>query len=328
MGNLLTTPDIYLNGIVAVQGERVEQNNAASLGIPDTNYERIVRKTGIHSRPVAGPDQYTSDLAFSAVSGLLAARPYTDIGALVVCTQTPDHLIPGVSSRVHGLLGLANDCFVVDINQGCSGFVQGAQMVVALQKSLGTSRSAILINADTYSRLLRPDDLTTRVLFGDAATASEFSTRPEGLRFRYARSFADGSGYDAFVAHGSALRASGDRPRGIYMDGAAIFNFALRCVPDAIRIALDDNGLEIGQIRKFIFHQANSFVTEQLAKKLGLSAEQAPENSSHMGNTVSASVPILLAEQMPTLERGDLVLAVGFGVGLSWGVALFEYVGT
>jgi len=326
MGNVLSASDVYLNSIVVVHGERVEQNDASTLGFPDANYERIVKKTGVQRRPVAGPHQYTSDLAYAAAKRLLDARPDTEVSSLIVCTQTPDHLIPGVSSRVHGQLALPNDCFVLDINQGCSGFVLGTQTVVAMQKAFPTGKSALLINADTYSRLLRPDDMTTRVLFGDAAAAAEFSSRPEGLRFMYCRSFADGSGYDAFVAHGSALRES-DQPAGIYMDGTAIFNFALREVPDAVRLALRDNGLETSQIRKFIFHQANSFVTAQLARKLGLSDEQVPENCAYMGNTVSASVPILLAEQLPELERGDLVMTIGFGVGLSWGVALFEYVG-
>jgi 3-oxoacyl-[acyl-carrier-protein] synthase-3 len=326
MPNLLTASDIYLNAITTVQGDLVEQNEASALGMPDTNFERIVRKTGVQSRPVAGPGQYTSDLAYSAARQLIALHPQMDVGALVVCTQTPDHLIPGVSSRLHGLLALPTDCFVMDINQGCSGFVLGTQTVVALKKSFPSDKSAILINADTYSRLLRPDDVATRVLFGDAAAACEFSSRPEGLRFLYCRSFADGSGYDSFVAQGSAMRPADESP-GIHMDGAAIFNFALRTVPDAIRLALSDNALEVGQIRKFILHQANSFVTGQLARKMGLSDEQVPENCAHMGNTVSASIPILLAEQMSQLERGDLVMTVGFGVGLSWGVALFEYVG-
>lgn len=327
MSNPLTTKDIYLNAITTAQGDLVEQNDASALGMPDTNFERIVRKTGVHSRPVAGPAQYTSDLAFAAARRLIELRPDMDVGALIVCTQTPDHLIPGVSSRLHGLLALPTDCFVMDINQGCSGFVLGTQTMVALQRSFASDRSAILINADTYSKLLRPDDVATRVLFGDAAAACEFSSRPEGLRFLYCRSFADGSGYDSFVAHGSALRTSDDLA-GINMDGSAIFNFALRTVPDAIRLALDDNALETSQIRKFIFHQANSFVTGQLARKLGLSDEQAPENCAHMGNTVSASIPMLLSEQMSQLKRGDLVMTIGFGVGLSWGVALFEYAGS
>ncbi len=317
-------PDIYLNAISVARGTRIEQNDAATLGVPEANYERIVRKTGVQSRPVAGQGQYTSDLALEAARPLLATRSPEEIGALVVCTQTPDHLIPGVSSRLHGLLGLPADCFVMDINMGCSGFVLGIQTLVALQSAFPSGRTALLVNADTYSRLLRPDDLPTRVLFGDAAAATLLSPKPHGLRFRYSRSFADGTGYDVFVARDSALRKDEQAP-GIHMDGAAILNFALRAVPDAVRMALDDTGLELGQIRKVVLHQANSFVTGQLARKLGLSAEQVPENCAHLGNTVSASIPILLAEQMPELAPGDLVMAIGFGVGLSWGIAIFEY---
>lgn len=318
--------DFYLNAISVVRGDLVEHNDAASLGAPETNFERIVRKTGVESRPVAGRTQYTSDLACAAARLLLADCAPEQVGTLIVCTQTPDHLIPGVSSRLHGLLGLPTECFVMDINQGCSGFVLGSQTIVGLQSAFGSDRRAILVNADTYSRLIRPDDLATRVLFGDAAAACLYSTTPVGLRFRYSRSFADGSGYDAFVAYNSALRP-GRESSGIHMDGAAILNFALRAVPDAVRAALDDNGLAPAQIRKFVFHQANSFVTQQLAKKMGLSAEQVPENCRHLGNTVSASIPILLAEEMGGFEPGDLVMAVGFGVGLSWGVVIFEYVG-
>ena len=199
--------------------------------------------------------------------------------------------------------------------------------MAGLLHTLPAGKSALLINADTYSRLIRPDDLTTRVLFGDGASAAVFSTRPQGLHLRYVRSYADGTGYDTFVAHGSALRPAGDAAAGIYMDGPGILNFALHVVPDAVHQALADTGLASTQIKRFVFHQANSFVTHQLAKKLELSPEQVPENCAHYGNTVSASVSILLAEQMADLEPGDLVLATGFGVGLSWGVALFEYVG-
>jgi 3-oxoacyl-[acyl-carrier-protein] synthase III len=315
--------DIYLNAISVAQGALVEQNDAATLGIHEANYERIVRKTGVQSRPIAGQGQYTSDLALEAARQLLATRSPEEIGALVVCTQTPDHLIPGVSSRLHGMLGLPADCFVMDINLGCSGFVLGIQTLVALQSAFPSGKSALLVNADTYSRLLRPDDLATRVLFGDAAAATLLSPEPRGLRFRYSRSFADGTGYDVLVAHNSALRKDAETP-GIHMDGAAILNFALRAVPDAVRTALSDTGLELSQIRKVVLHQANSFVTTQLARKLGLSAEQVPENCAHFGNTVSASIPILLAEQMPELVPGDLVMAIGFGVGLSWGIAIFE----
>jgi 3-oxoacyl-[acyl-carrier-protein] synthase III len=316
--------EVYLHSIEKALGNLVESNDAATLGHPIAECERLVRKTGVQSRRVAGPMQFTSDLACEAANALfkkikIKAR---DVDALLVCTQTPDHLIPGVSARVHGRLDFPEQCFVLDINQGCSGFILATQTVTSLMQSF--AERVILINADTYSKLIRPDDLTTRILFGDAATASFFSSEPGGLRVAYNRSFADGKGYDEFVAAGSALRRNESNADGIHMDGPAILNFALRVVPNAVRHALEDNNLRLDQIRMIAFHQANSFVINQLIRKMKLSDEQAPQNCARLGNTVSASIPLLLADYMDELSVGDYVLAVGFGVGLSWGVSLFQ----
>lgn len=316
--------DVYLNAVSSTRGSRVETNDPATLGQPAADCERIVRKTGVQSRPIAAPDEYTSDLAEAAVRNLIEETGIDagDVDTLLVCTQTPDHLIPGVSSRLHGRLRLSRDCFALDINQGCSGFTVGTQVAAAMLRS--PRRNAILVNADTYSRLIRPDDMATRVLFGDAAAASLFSPSPRGLRVMYARNFSDGSGYDSFVARGSAVRRNEGESDGIHMDGPGILNFALRVVPDAIGHALHDNNLRLDQVRMVLFHQANHFVVGQLANKLRLSAEQVPENCVALGNTVSASIPLLLQENLRALRPGDLVLAVGFGVGLSWGCALLE----
>ena len=318
--------DIYINGIGTALGSLREQNDAQTLGQAEADCRRIVAKTGITSRPVAAAHEYSSDLACMAADALLkeTGTAASDMGALLVCTQTPDHLIPGVSSRVHGRLGFPKSCFVLDINQGCSGFVVGAQVITNWLRVSGDS--GILINADTYSKLVRPNDLTTRVIFGDAAAATMFSTRRSGLRVIHCRSFADGSGYDAFVARGSALHTDQNYQPGIYMDGPGILNFALRAVPDAIAQTLNDVGRSLSDIRMVLFHQANSFIVGQLARKLKLAEEQTPCNCSTLGNTVSASIPLLLKEQMDQLLPGDLVLTVGFGVGLSWGVALLERV--
>lgn len=319
--------DVYLNAVAGTRGSKVEINDAATLGQPTADCERIVRKTGVHSRPIAGADEYTSDLAEAAVRNLMwdAGIDTADIDTLLVCTQTPDHLIPGVSSRLHGHLALPHDCFTLDVNQGCSGFTVGTQLAAAMVRS--PRRNVVLVNADTYSRLIRPHDLATRVLFGDAAAASLYSPRRQGMCVMYARNFSDGSGYDTFVARGSAVRRNEGTEDGIHMDGPGIFNFALRVVPEAIAHALRDNALRLDQIRMVLFHQANHFVVRQLANKLRLSAEQVPENCAKLGNTVSASIPLLLQESLSSFRPGDLVLAVGFGVGLSWGVNLFEYVG-
>ena len=318
--------NVYINAVASARGSRVETNDAETLGQPVADCERIVRKTGVLSRPIATADEYTSDIAEAAIRKLISDTNVdaADIDTLLVCTQTPDHLIPGVSSLLHGRLGLSRDCLTLDINQGCSGFTIGAQLASAMVCS--QRRSTILVNADTYSRLIRPDDLATRVLFGDAAAASMFSSHRKGLRVRYARNFSDGTGYNAFVARGSALRRDEGLSYGIHMDGLGILNFALRVVPEAIDHALHDNGIRLDQVRMVLFHQANHFVIGQLANKLKLSPEQVPENCAELGNTVSASIPLLLQDNLYALRDGDLVLAVGFGVGLSWGCVLFERV--
>lgn len=318
-------PEIYLNGLASALGSARERNDAQTLGQAEQDCERLSRKTGIRSRVVASEGQYTGDLACTATDALLASMVLApnEVRALMVCTQTPDHLIPGVSSLVHGRLGLARDCFVIDLNQGCSGFVLGTQLMAAWLRS--HSGCGVLVNADVYSRLIRKEDLATRILFGDAATATLFSTRRQGLRIVYNRSFADGKGYESFIARGSAIKPDEDKP-GIFMDGPGILNFALRAVPEAVSCALADLELELADIRMVLFHQANGFVVGQLARKLGLSDDQAPQNCGELGNTVSASIPLLLMEQMDVLQPGDRVLAVGFGVGLSWGVTLMERV--
>lgn len=318
--------DVYIHDVGAAYGGITEINNAATLGQPEADCRRLADKIGIQSRPIAALGQYTSDLARASTEVLLlkTSTSTASVVALLVCTQTPDHLIPGVSSRLHGQLGFRQDCFVLDINQGCSGFVLGTQVMANWLRTSGGN--GILVNADTYSRLIRRDDLTTRSLFGDAAAATLYSTNRQGLRVVDCRSYADGSGYDAFVARGSALRNEPDVPAGICMDGPGILNFALRKVPEAFVGALAAQGLHQDQLRMVLFHQANRFMIGQLSRKLRLTPEQVPQNCENLGNTVSASIPLLLAEQMPALKSGDFVLAVGFGVGLSWGTALLQHV--
>lgn len=318
------TPSIYIHGIASALGDATEYNNAVTLGQTESDCARLVDKIGIQSRPIALPTQYTSDLARAATETLLAqsTTKAADIGALLVCTQTPDHLIPGVSSRLHGQLAFPHDCFVLDINQGCSGFVLGTQVMMGWLRSTGGK--GILVNADTYSKLIRHDDRKTRALFGDAAAATLYSIQSGNLRVVDCHSYADGTGYDDFVARGSALRQDAGACAGIHMDGADIFNFALRNVPTAITTALDAHGLQLRQLRMILFHQANQFMVDQLARKLRLASEQVPQNCKHLGNTVSASIPLLLSDQLSVLQPGDYALAVGFGVGLSWGTVLLQ----
>ncbi|PTU30669.1 3-oxoacyl-ACP synthase III family protein [Stenotrophobium rhamnosiphilum] len=320
--------DIYLNFIASALGSGIERNDQKTLGQDAADCERIVKKTGVLSRPIVVEGEYTSDLAIRATQQLLQKGDNTsaEFGALVVCTQTPDHLIPGVSSQVHGKLSFPKNCYTVDINQGCSGFVYGAHLMGAMIRG-GALEQGILVNADCYTRLIRPNDLTTRVLFGDAATATSISKKRSGFRLIDSRCYSDGTGYDDFVARGSAIHPDEPIASGIYMNGPGILTFALRVVPESVNDVLAQHGLKTADIRMFAFHQANSFILGKLAYKMGLSSEQVPQNCAELGNTVSASIPLLLMDQQQHLKRGDLIVAAGFGVGLSWGTALLEYVG-
>lgn len=320
--------DVYLNLIRSTLGSRTEPNTAQALGQPEAECDRLTKKIGIRQRPLVSDDEYTSDLATRATHQLLheSGIEAASVDTLIVCTQTPDVLMPGVSSVVHGRLSLSKRCYAMDINQGCAGFIYGTQLVTAMIAS-GMSQRSVLVNADCYSRLIRPDDLTTRVLFGDAAASSVYSAEPRGLRVLYSRCYSDGLGRDQFVAYNSAVRADATQARGIHMDGPGILGFALQAVPEAIEQALSDTGLTREGVRLFAFHQANSFVIGKLTQKLRLRPEQAPQNCLDLGNTVSASIPLLLQQQVPNLAPGDKVMAIGFGVGLSWGVLLLEYVG-
>lgn len=320
--------DVYLNLIRSALGSKTEQNTSEVLGQLEADCQRLTNKIGIRQRPIVGEDEYTSHLAIRSTRDLLRASriPATEIDTLLVCTQTPDVLMPGVSSAVHGQLAFPKQCYAMDINQGCAGFIYGTQLVSALIAS-GMAHRAVLVNADCYSRLIRANDLTTRVLFGDAAASSVFSTEPRGLRVVYSRCYSDGEGHDQFVARNSAVRTDAAYEKGIYMDGPGILGFALQAVPQAIEQALSHTGLQREEIRLFAFHQANSFVIGQLIHKLHLRADQVPQNCLDLGNTVSASIPLLLEEQIKALSPGDKIMAVGFGVGLSWGVLVLEFAG-
>lgn len=320
--------DVFLNLIRSTLGSKIEPNTAQALSQSEAECERWAKKIGIRQRPLVADDEYTSELAIRATRTLLhdGGIDSADVDTLIICTQTPDVLMPGVSSSVHGQLAFPKQCYAMDINQGCAGFIYGTQLIRALITS-GVSRRAVLVNADCYSRLIRPGDLTTRVLFGDAAASSIYSTEPRGLRVVYSRCYSNGLGHDQFIARNSAVRPDATYEKGIYMDGPGILGFALQAVPEAIEQALSDTGLDREEIRLFAFHQANSFVIGKLIQKLRLRTDQVPQNCLDLGNTVSASIPLLLQEQMEQLSPGDKVMAVGFGVGLSWGVLLLEYVG-
>ncbi|MDY7577046.1 ketoacyl-ACP synthase III [Herbaspirillum sp. RTI4] len=316
----------YLRAITVCLPAAIESNDDLALKYPDWNPRRIEAKTGIYRRHIAAADELTSSLAIGAAQALFAQhaiRP-EDIDHLIVCTQTPDHLIPSTSCKVQHALGLPTSCAAFDINMGCSGFVYGLHVARALVASQ-VATNVLLINADTYSKLLLEEDLSTRALFGDGATASLISAQPGGAAIGAIELGTDGAGYADFIAHNSAMAHDADKARQIHMDGPAIFNFTIERIPAALDAFLAAQQLQKSDIAYFVFHQANAYMLEHLRKKMGIDAARFPVILEDIGNTVSASIPTVLAGLMPTLKQGDRLLLVGFGVGLSWGISLLTW---
>jgi 3-oxoacyl-[acyl-carrier-protein] synthase-3 len=313
---------------------------------PDVGWtaEEIFAKTGIAQRHVAGPDECVSDLATGAAEKLLrdtgADRARVDF--LILCTQTPDHLLPATACLVHARLGLGAACAAFDLNQGCSGYLYALGVAAALIRS-GMAASGLVLTGDTYTKFIHPRDRSVRTLFGDAATATllRATTGPGLDHFVFGT---DGAGARNLIIPAGGTRlprsaetaqavtdASGNTraPDHLLMNGTQIFNFTLQRVPGLVAGVLAAAGRRPEEIDWFVFHQANRFMLDHLRQKLGVPPEKMVWFLENTGNTVSSSIPLALehAAAAGRFAPGQRVLLAGFGVGYSWGGALLEWPG-
>ncbi|RMO18839.1 3-oxoacyl-ACP synthase [Pseudomonas cichorii] len=318
-------------------------NEALARDFPEWDVDKIFQKTGINQRHIVDESETASDLAFRACEKLFASTDIqrSDIDALVYCTQSPDYLLPATACILQHRLQLPTTCAAFDFNQGCSGYIYGLGIAKGLIES-GQCRNVLLVTAETYSRYIHPKDKSVRTLFGDAAAVTLLSASTDGPfleRFRYG---SDGSGADNLIVPvGGARRPSAKNPQleaygddsgnvrtdaDLYMNGPAIFEFSMTRVPQLFA-SLFDEEVGVPDIDLFVFHQANQFMLDALRRRLKLPAEKFAMAFQHCGNTVSCTIPIALKESMNkgVLKPGDLVAAVGFGVGYSWGACLIRW---
>ncbi|GAA2749649.1 3-oxoacyl-ACP synthase III family protein [Amnibacterium kyonggiense] len=300
---------------------------------PEWSVDKIAGKTGIDSRHVAAPDQTTSDLAIAAGLTLLARDGIdpASVDHLIVCTQTADYVMPATSLLVHHALGLRSSAGATDITHGCSGYVYGLGLAAALIDS-GQASTVLLITADTYTRLINDADKSVRTLFGDGAAATlVVAAESPGIHsFVYG---SDGSGAESLVVPGGGLGPAGRFPaadpasRGLdsngydlYMDGTAVFNFAIRVVPETAQAVLAKAGWPGEQVDSWVLHQANAFMLNHLRRKLGVPADRFVVELGDTGNTVSSSIPLAIeaAREKGVAAPGTRSVLIGFGVGLSW----------
>lgn len=326
--------------------ENIETNEDLCKENPDWEMRKIYAKTGIRARHIASIDETAGDLAFHAAESLILSSHIekSEIDFLLFCTQSPDYFLPSTACILQERLGLPKSVGALDFNLGCSGFVYGLALAKSLIES-GIANNVLLCNSDTYSKYIHKRDRTARTLFGDGAAATLVSVAQENSGIIQDFDFGtNGKGAKYFIVPAGASRPPASpqtaevitdengctrSQNNLFMDGSAIFSFVITTVPRSIKSLLKKCDLNLEDIDRFIFHQASRFMLDHLIKKLGIEHEKAPMFLEDVGNTVSASIPIVLkeAERRGQLQRGHQVVLSGFGVGLSWATCLVQWGG-
>jgi 3-oxoacyl-[acyl-carrier-protein] synthase-3 len=299
--------------------------NADLEKMVETTDEWIRSRTGIEHRHIAADDEATSDLAYKACLAALedAGLVPNDIDLVVVGTTTPDLIFPNVACLVQEKLKIKS-CPAFSLEAACSGFLYG--LVVADQFiRLGQAQRALVIGAETMSRIIDWTDRETCVLFGDGAGAVilEASERPGIL---YSTLGADGRYRDLlYASSGVSLRQRDGAA--LRMKGNEVFKVAVKTLENLVDDVVEKNGLEKGQIDWLIPHQANIRIISATAKRLELPMERVIMTVAEHGNTSAASVPMALdtAIRDGRVKRGDLLLLEAFGGGFTWGASLIRY---
>lgn len=326
----------HITGWGSYKPEKVLTNDDLAQ-IVDTSDEWIYRRTGIRRRRIAAVHETTATLAFEAAARALTVADLhpSQVDLIIVATSTPEFIFPSTASQVQDYLGAAR-AGAFDLSAACSGFVYGLDMA-AQAIATGSVRNAVVIGAETMSRVLNWRDRGTCVLFGDGAGAVVLkgSAIPGGVMASLLRS--DGSGGDMLslpaVYHnpvptlGAEYFQNGHHKNTISMNGRQVFRFATKVMADAIKTTVAKAGLTMDDIALIIPHQANVRIIEASAKRLNILPDRFYMNVQQMGNTSAASIPIALCDAIEDgrLHPDDNVVFVGFGGGLTWAASVVKW---
>jgi 3-oxoacyl-[acyl-carrier-protein] synthase-3 len=309
--------------------------NADLSTMVDTNTEWIIERTGILERHIAAPEVATSDMATCAAKIALAQRGLaaTEIGAIVVCTVTPDMMFPSTACLVQNNLGAAGT-WGFDLSAACSGFLYGLTAGSSLVAS-GVTQKVLVIGADTMSRIIDYQDRSTCILFGDGAGAMliEAAQPDEDFGFIDFMGEIDGSGapYLNMPAGGSRRPASAEtvaqRLHYVKQEGKQVFKYAVGKMYQLCQTLLERNNLSAADVAIMIPHQANLRIISATADKLGLPMDRVMINIDRYGNTTAATLPLAARDAIAEgrLKKGDLVLFAAVGAGYTAGASLWRW---
>lgn len=313
---------------IAAISSYVPKNRVHNNDLPkelDTSDEWIVSHTGISYRHLAADDESPSSMGIAAAKDAIEKSGISpeDIGMIILSTTTPDYApIPATACVVQEGIG-AKNAVGFDITAACSGFVYGLELGRCYMQV--HNKPILVVSTEMMSRAIDWDDRKTCVLFGDAAAAAVLLPSPDGNRgIIDSVLLSDSSGKDVLIIEGGCQTPTSrtDNPSlKVYMDGRAVFTFAIRTIPNIIQKLLDDNGMTVDDLDWIVPHQANYRIIRSAANRFGVPESKFFINVQNYANTASASIPLALhdMEKQGLLKPGNKIVTVGFGAGLSYG---------
>jgi len=319
---------VTLRAVVAGVGSALPARRVDNLELAeqvDTTDEWIVERTGIRSRYIAGEGETTGTLATEAAVRALehAGITASEVDLIILATATPDQTFPATATKVQTALGI-NDCVAFDVAAVCSGFLYALTVADSMIRS-GTAKTALVIGAETFSRILDWEDRATCVLFGDGAGALVLRGAEGEAGILATKLHADGRYNDLLYVDGgpSTTQTVGK----LRMKGREVFRHAVTNLASVMGEVLDAAGATPADVDWVVPHQANARILDATAKKLGLSPDKVVVTVDRHANTSAASVPLAfdVAVKDGRIKRGDFVVLEAMGGGFTWGAAALRY---
>ena len=272
----------------------------------------IENKIGVKQHAVKDEGYRSSDMCVRAFENLQSSHVISkeEIECCIVVTQNPDFNLPHTAAIVHGKLDLPTNCAAFDISLGCSGFVYGLSNIISFMKNNGMKKG-LLFTSDQYSDIVNTEDKNTALLFGDAATVTLISDDATYVPVDF--SFGtNGKDYKELMCDSE-----------LSMNGRAVFSFTATTAPKHIKALLEKNNLTDENIEKYYLHQGSRYIVDTIRKRLKVDESKVPFDMAEYGNTISSSIPIMLAKDIKHTAKGKMLLSA-FGVGLSWASAIIQ----
>ena len=337
--------DLSISGIafkgVAAAVPKSKQDNAELKSLDEKSRKEIIERVGIRYRHIANDYTTAADLCQISAEKLLNQLSWNaeDVGILVFVTQTPDYTVPGTASQLQHKLGLHENAICIDVNQGCAGYVYGMSVLCGMMKSFNISKGLLLVG-DTITKLVSENDNSIWPIFSDAGSATafeldasvgetQFRLGSKGVDFEaihipsggFRKPLTEFSMQQIEVSKG-VVRAENQ----LSMNGQAVFTFGLSTVASEIKELLKKSETTASDFDFLVLHQANQFLNDAIARKVGFEKEKVPSSLYDFGNTSCTTIPVTLVSQLQKqlAEKPLKLLLCGFGVGLSWGSVILD----